>query len=227
MFASFKFIIFTSFFLLFTACNSVDPNSQNSYIDASSDSNLIRVACVGDSITEGVGLSTDETYPVQLEAMLGDGYEVRNFGKQSTTVMKNGSAPYWNTSEFAASLDYAPDIVVIMFGTNDARPENWENNSSFIADYEELIDTYSKLPSQPIVYISYPPPIYDVVYGITNERIINEVIPAIRQVAINTNLTVIDNYSALFNKISLFPDMLHPNAEGARIIAEQVYRTIY
>ncbi len=223
----FKLTIFTSLILLFTGCESIEITTQNTASTTASTDNPLRVACVGDSITEGVGLSDEESYPTQLSGMLGEGYTVQNFGKESATVMKNGTLSYWNTSQISASFNYNPNIVVIMFGTNDARPENWENNSSFISDYEELIELYKNLPSKPIIYLSYPTPVYDVVYGITNDRIINEVIPSIRQVASNQGLRIIDNYTALVNQISLFPDNLHPNEEGARLIAEQVYGTIY
>ena len=212
---------------MLVSCGSVDVKGETANDETANKDNPLRVACIGDSITEGVGLSDSETYPTQLSEMLGEGYEVENFGKQSATVMKNGKVSYWNTSEYTASLNYNPDIVVMMFGTNDARPENWENNSSFISDYEDLIESYNDLSTKPIVYIAYPTPVYAVVYGITNDRIVSEVIPSIQQVADNKGLTIIDTYTPLVNKISLFPDSLHPNEEGARLIAEQVYGTIY
>ncbi len=222
-----KSIVVTLLMLLFVSCGSVDGQEkidQNETIDTN---DTLRVACVGDSITEGVELSPSEAYPAQLSSMLGEGYEVRNFGKQSTTVMKNGSLPYWNTAEYANSLNYNPDIVVIMLGTNDARPENWENNSSFISDYEELIESYNTLSSKPIIYIAYPTPIYGELYGITNDRVVGEVIPSIKKVAENKEITIIDTYTPLVNKISLFPDGIHPNKEGAGLIAERVYSIIY
>ena len=42
----------------------------------------IRVACIGNSITYGVGTRNPakDSYPAVLGQMLGDGYEVRNFG---------------------------------------------------------------------------------------------------------------------------------------------------
>ena len=42
----------------------------------------IKVACVGNSITYGSGVADREVnaYPVKLQGMLGDKYEVGNFG---------------------------------------------------------------------------------------------------------------------------------------------------
>ena len=189
----------------------------------------LRVACVGDSITEGTGLSNpaQDSYPSQLSAIMGQGWEVQNFGKKSATLMKGGSLPYWNTSQYSASLNSNPDVIVIMLGTNDAKPYNWANKARFVSDYTALIQSYKNLPSAPIVYICYPPPVYDVVAGITDARIKNEVIPKIAQVASTNGVEVIDIYSALSNKKSLFPDSVHPNKEGARLLAQEVYQAIY
>ena len=43
----------------------------------------IKVACVGNSITYGTGLSdrATQSYPVKLQKLLGERYEVENFGK--------------------------------------------------------------------------------------------------------------------------------------------------
>jgi len=43
---------------------------------------MIKVACIGDSITSGFTLLNPrrDSYPSLLQNMLGDGYEVRNFG---------------------------------------------------------------------------------------------------------------------------------------------------
>ena len=53
---------------------------------------VIRVACVGDSITFGSGIKNRDqnSYPAQLGAMLGEKYEVRNFGVGGATLLKNG-----------------------------------------------------------------------------------------------------------------------------------------
>ena len=42
---------------------------------------MIKVACIGDSITSGFTLLNPrrDSYPSLLQKMLGDGYEVRNF----------------------------------------------------------------------------------------------------------------------------------------------------
>ena len=49
----------------------------------------IKVACVGNSITYGTGLSdrATQSYPVKLQKLLGERYEVENFGKPGATLL--------------------------------------------------------------------------------------------------------------------------------------------
>ena len=51
----------------------------------------LRVACVGDSITYGHGIRDREhdTYPAILDSLLGDKFDVQNFGVSGTTTLKN------------------------------------------------------------------------------------------------------------------------------------------
>ncbi|MDM5270577.1 GDSL-type esterase/lipase family protein [Sulfurovum sp. zt1-1] len=189
--------------------------------------NKIRVACIGDSITYGANLPSTQSYPSQLSTLLGEEWAVENFGVSGTTALKDTSQSYWNSSKFISSHDYNPDIVVIMFGTNDLKPSNWVYKDQFISDYTDLIESYKTLSSQPAVYICYPPPVYNDAQGYPSENIPLELIPMIDDIASINNVPIIDNYSILYDKEYLFPDDVHPNAEGAQMIAEEVYSHIY
>jgi sialate O-acetylesterase len=52
----------------------------------------IKVACVGNSITYGFKLENRErdAYPFQLQRLLGENYEVENFGKSGATLINHG-----------------------------------------------------------------------------------------------------------------------------------------
>jgi len=204
---------------LLSACGTSDTNEKKK---------RLRVACVGDSITSGLKLTNpnEDSYPSQLDHVLGNNFEVVNFGASGATVLKEGNRPYWTTSLFEPSHVFNPDIVIIMLGTNDAKPVNWMHNEAFISDYSALIASYKILKSNPLVYVCYPPPLYREVAGITDERIRKEVIFKIRQVTQDNNIITIDNYSVLSNMKSLFPDGVHPNKEGAFIIAKTVSKVI-
>jgi hypothetical protein len=52
------------------------------------------------------------------------------------------------------------------------------------------------------------------------------VIPAIQQVISDTGSTGIDYYNPLVNKSSLYTDGIHPNVDGAHILAVQAYNAI-
>jgi alpha-L-fucosidase 2 len=87
----------------------------------------VRVAGVGASITYGAGLPdrAGPCYPAQLQNLLGGGGEVRNFGVNSTTLLKKGDAPDWHTAAGREALAFNPGIVVMDLGGNDSKPQNW------------------------------------------------------------------------------------------------------
>src|SRR5215212_6867855 len=83
----------------------------------------VKVACVGDSITEGTGLASPatESYPARLQKLLGTNYNVRNFGVSGRTLLKQGDFPYWKEAAFTNSRNFGPNIVIIQLGTNDGK----------------------------------------------------------------------------------------------------------
>ena len=104
----------------------------------------IKVSCVGNSITYGMRLDDREreSYPAQLQALLGDRYEVGNFGKSGATLLRHGHRPYFDQEEFRQAMDFAGDIVVIHLGINDTDPRNWPHfRDEFVEDYLALIDS--------------------------------------------------------------------------------------
>ena len=123
---------------------------------------LIRIACVGDSITFGLNIPDREKacYPVVLAARLGARYEVRNFGISGATLLKNGDYSYWLLPEYKAALDYAPTAVVILLGTNDSKLNNAVRRGDFEKDLNEMTDAFQSLPSQPKILLCTPPPLF-------------------------------------------------------------------
>ena len=96
-----------------------------------------KIACVGDSITQGVGAKAGMSWPDQLGKMLGEKWEVKNFGVSGTTLLNNGDSPYQRTGAFKNAKDFNPDGVVIILGTNDTKPQNWKNKKNFEDDYKD------------------------------------------------------------------------------------------
>ncbi len=187
-------------------------------------SDLIRVACVGDSITYGAGVEDREKncYPAVLQSLLGDRYEVRNFGVSGATLMTKGDKPYVTETAYKKALAFKPNMVLIMLGTNDTKPKNWTHADGFTADYKSLIETFQKLDSKPKVILCTPAPAYPENFGISDERIRTGVKPKVEELGRELKLPVIDLYAAMSNKKELFPDKIHPNAEGAKRMAETI-----
>ncbi len=184
----------------------------------------IKVACVGNSITEGSGLKT--TYPQALQQLMGDSYEVRNYGLGGRTLLKKGDRPYWNEAKYREVLAWNPDIVIIKLGTNDTKPQNWKHKKEFVKDYKKLVKSFKDLPSKPEVYICYPIPVFEDKWGINEAAMRDEVLPAIRKIARKTNVEVIDLYTPFTGKSSLTYDGIHPNEKGAALLAAQVYQAL-
>lgn len=190
---------------------------------------VIKVACVGDSITAGAGASMVATrYPSVLATLLGASYSVGNFGRSGATLLKNGDLPYWSQPEFTASNAFAPDIVVIMLGTNDSKAQNWQYETQFAGDYADLIDHYRALPSHPLVFCCIICPVYNAgAFGITSPVVQHEVVPLIIQVANSKGAPLIDVNAALSGAPQYFPDNVHPNDGGYAVLAQTVYGPVH
>ena len=180
----------------------------------------IRVACVGDSITQGSG------YPAKLQLLLGRNYLVGNFGVAGTTVSLNSTSPYMNQTAFKKAQEFNPNYVVIMLGTNDARTNVNETNETFDADYSQLVSSFQNLEAirKSLLWIHRQ---FSLTTQTTTARILaDNIIPQIDNVANNLNLPTIDVYNAFGNQSDYFMDGVHPNSEGATLIASEVDNAI-
>lgn len=188
----------------------------------------VRVACVGNSITFGAGIHNRDrdSYPAQLSQMLGQDYEVRNYGVSARTLLKKGNLPYTNEPMYKQVLEYKPNIVIIKLGTNDTKPGNWQHKASLEKDLTAIVSDFESLSSKPTIYLCYPATAYTSTWGINDSIIVNGVIPVIDRVAKKKRLQTIDLHTATSGMEDLFPDKIHPNEKGATAIAEVVYQTL-
>ena len=190
-----------------------------------------KIACIGNSITYGYGLSSQSTqsYPARLQVLLGCDYVVTNFGISSRTLLKNGDLPYWNESQYTQSLALEPDIVIIMLGTNDSKLDlNWiPYRNEFIDDYKAMINSYLELSSSPRIWACKIVPAYRDIWDIKDSIIYYEVNPKIQKVTFEEGVNLIDMYSPMLNKKSYFiADGIHPNADGAQAMADHIYSVL-
>ena len=192
------------------------------------DDGPVKIACVGDSITFGAGVENREVnaYPQVLDRLLGDRATVVNFGRSGATLLKEGDFPYWEREQFTQATEFQPDIVIIKLGTNDSKPQNWKLSKQFPADLEAMIAHFRSLQSTPIVYLCKPVPVPKTAYGISEAIVGGEVIPHVEAVARKTKCRLIDLYTPLSKMPENIPDGVHPNAAGAKVMAETVYDAI-
>ena len=188
-----------------------------------------RVACVGDSITYGHGIKDREhdTYPGLLSAMLGDKYDVRNFGVSGSTTMMGTDMPYMNEQAYKDALAFNPQIVTIKLGTNDSKPYNWSGQDHFKKDLKTLIESFRALPSKPEIWLCLPVPAYGRAWSINDSVIYNGVIPYIKEVAQEENIPVIDLNTPMQGKRQYFPDTIHPNEEGQKLLAQLIFDAVF
>ena len=182
---------------------------------------FIRIACVGDSITYGAGITDRETnsYPAQLQVLLGNTYKVGNFGVSARTLLKKGDKPYWNNKAYKKALSFNPNIVIIKLGTNDIKPNNWKHHAEFAGDLKALVKSFQKLSSKPTVFLATPVPVQKTRWGMTEDAIVNGVMPLVKQVADELKLSIIDFHGAVPSEAKYFKDGIHPNADGAKLMA--------
>jgi lysophospholipase L1-like esterase/pimeloyl-ACP methyl ester carboxylesterase len=189
----------------------------------------LRIACVGNSITYGAGIANREknAYPVQLQAMLGNNYEVMNFGVSGATLLHNGNRPYLNTPEYQQALKSQPDIVFIKLGTNDSKLINRPFYNDFVFDYKALIQSFRNTAHHPRIILLLPVPSFlEDSSSIYNPVIKTAIIPRIQQTAYETGCEIIDLYSLFINKADLLPDKIHPSSLGATLIAKRLYEVV-
>ncbi|MBR4925046.1 MAG: alpha/beta hydrolase fold domain-containing protein [Prevotella sp.] len=198
----------------------------------------IRVACIGNSITDGHGIemAPQHGYPAQLQHMMGKDYWVKNFGVSGRTLLSKGDLPYINETAWLDAQAFNPDIVIIKLGTNDSKPQNWQYGSEFKQDLQQLItrlcpgigSTKKKGKKQaqpevkqPKIYLCTPIPAFKPSWNINDAIIANDIIPIEKEVAKEYGLPVIDLYTPFSGNSDLVqPDGIHPNDKGVRKMAE-------
>lgn len=188
-----------------------------------------RVACVGNSITYGAGIQNrdKDSYPAVLGQMLGTNYEVRNFGFNARTLLLKGDYPYMKEQMYQDALSYNPQIVIIKLGTNDSKAHNWKYKKDLKKDMETMVKAFQSLPSQPKIYLCYPPKAYTANNNNINDSIITQgILPIIKQVASEQYTEIIDLHTALSDMPENFPDQVHPNEKGAFLLAGIIYKAL-
>ena len=205
----------------------------------------IRVACIGNSITDGHGIDMASAYgyPAELQKLLGDNYWVKNFGVSGRTMLNKGDEPYMNEVAWADAQAFKPDVVIIKLGTNDSKPQNWQYKAEFQQDLEQMITTLRPDLAQPAgkkkgkkatprggmegtpkIFLCTPIPALSSNWDINETIIKDEIIPIQLEVAKKFGLKVIDLHTLFTGDAAkmMLNDGIHPDGKGAHRIAELI-----
>ena len=201
----------------------------------------IRVACIGNSITDGHGidLAPQFGYPALLQQKLGKKYWVKNFGVSARTMLNKGDHPYMNELAWRDAVAFRPDIAIIKLGTNDSKPGNWQHGAEFKQDLVQMITTLcpelATLPKnkkkrakalaevKTKIFLCTPIPAFKPTWNISDSVIVNGIIPVQQEVAGEYGLQVIDLHTLFAGDgDKMLSDGIHPNGQGARRMAELI-----
>lgn len=195
----------------------------------------MKIACVGDSITYGSGVRLTRgwnSYPSILSRLMGRKYKVYNFGNPGRTLASIGDFPYILEAEYRNSQELMADVYIIMLGTNDSKPYNW-NEEVFKKEYPEFVNSYRELFNKPKVFLMIPPKAFSVEweknkvpYDIQNDIIRDFVYKIVKECGNEEKLPVIDLYTLTEDSPQWFVDGVHPNRRGNKAIAKEIYRCI-
>ena len=188
------------------------------------------VACVGDSITFGAAVvhtRRRDAWPYLLGRMLDGGrLQVLNLGVCAATANDSADFPY--REHGFLSLARKAELALVMLGTNDTKPCNWD-----AARYEQgllrMLEELRASGCRPVLLLppkAFPDGSGIVGYDIRDEVIRDEVLPILRRTSETLALPLIDLYAFTAEHPEYFDDGVHPNAAGNRAIAEQVFRSL-
>ena len=204
----------------------------------------IRVACIGNSITDGHGIDMAPAsgYPALLQQKLGKGYWVKNFGVSARTLLNKGDYPYMNEMAWRDALAFKPDIVIIKLGTNDSKPQNWQYALEFKNDLKQMVTSLNPSlaqpakkkgkkavvkPAGPKIFLCTPVPARKPSWNISDSVIVNGIIPIQQEVASEMGLQVIDLHTLFGTDSELMQnDGIHPNDKGVRRMADIISNAI-
>jgi acyl-CoA thioesterase I len=197
----------------------------------------IRVACIGDSLTQGAKVNpATQSYPAQLQELLGLRFEVKNFGVGGATMMRRGKPSAFG--QLPKALAFQPNIVVVGLGTNDSRSRGvdyWNHIEEFVPDATAIINQLAALPTSPRIFLCLPASHMADLPGMPADRRennterfprmekIRQLLTTLAETMRGKNVTLVDLETPTKGKPDLFdPDGVHLNPAGYRLLAETI-----
>ena len=185
--------------------------------------------CVGDSITFGDGVKpfmAFQSYPAYLQKLVPSDVQVMNFGLNGRTLLVEGDFPYTKESFYAGTFQVPDAAWLVMLGTNDTKPYNWDAKK-YKKELRTFLKRYLDYGGRGHVTVMKPPRAFvtagheEVLYDIRNEKI-REAGKIIDDVADDLKIQVIDLYAFTREHPDWFTDGVHPNKTGNQKIAAYI-----
>ena len=170
------------------------------------------VVAFGDSLTAGLGVMPDESYPAQLQARLrADGYAYRvvNAGASGDTTAGGLRRVDW-------ALKNKPAIVIVALGANDAM--RGQDLASVRANLDGIVARFQKAGARVLVAGMEVPPNYGARYAADFRRLYVEVA---RKRGAAFMPFLLDGVAG--NPRLNQGDGIHPTAEGYRIVVDRLW----
>lgn len=186
-----------------------------------------RIACVGDSITQGVEVAAGQSYPSYLQKLLGEKYDVHNYGRQGRALLSSSRWPYQKEDVYRRSREDAADVYLIMLGSNDIWEETWDPQQ-FEEELVQFVRSYQEVQTEPCVYLIKPPEYFPAetdVQGQQKKLRMQELYRRIELAAGTSECGLIDLYSYTKEHPEWFADEVHPN--GWEIENCRIYLSMY
>jgi acyl-CoA thioesterase I len=224
------FLIFSAVFAILPACGGQAADSDRGGATAAPEpsrstspagertrkANAPRIIVLGDSLTAGLGLDINQSFPSVLQHRLdteGYEYEVINAGVSGDTSAGGLRRLDW------ALQDGTPKVLIVALGGNDGLrglpPEQLESNLAAIIERGQkrgLTVILAGMEAPPNFGADYTQR-FRTVYQTLAERYNVPLIPFLLQgVAGNAALNQ--------------PDGIHPNTRGAQLVADLVWRAL-
>ncbi len=166
------------------------------------------VVAFGDSLTEGMGVHKDQSYPVVLSSLL---------GKPVCNLGMSGSTTEVAKARLGEVRDLRPKVVIMTLGANDAfqgvAPEVTKKN------LEQIVSTFLK-ENILVVALTFD----GILEGSTTPKYLKQMLGVYEGLSSREGVVVLPNaFDGVFVKEHISLDGIHPNIIGYKRLANNVY----
>lgn len=225
-------IIFISVFVVISISTFIGSKLSTKPVKEQPKTEKPTIVCIGDSITFGTGVLAsrhDWAYPYLLDKKIEE-YEVLNYGYSGATASNSGDQPY-GQDLLDVAKEIEAEIYVVMLGTNDSKPQNWDAEV-YKKDYMDMLAQLKALPTTKKVYVMSPICAFEkentnlAVYDIDPTVIKEEIRPLVEEIAAELDIEYIDLYPLFVDKPELLKDGVHPGKDGNKAISDYIAQVI-